>query len=246
MKADKAKIKNATDKELSDFINRTRRENEAFYLIDELKRRDVLDSETANKSLSIKEASDKELDLLIQRLRKENEAQNLIGDLKRKAGSDIPYDRPEVSTESPVNSMYHKGINSKKSAEYFNHTGIKGMRWGVRRTRSTPIAKQKQKKKSEVSEDYKKARVLKTKKISEMSDAELKALNGRLQLEKQYKDLSPKKLSSGKKFVNAVINQSATQVATKLVTGAALLAAKKIITDKYGDEIASAILAKKK
>lgn len=87
----------------------------------------------ADKTKSIKSATDRELDELLIRLRKENEVQNLIGDLKRKStpnssfGNSIPYDRPEVSTEVPIESLYHK------ADETLAHFGILGMKWGVRR-----------------------------------------------------------------------------------------------------------------
>jgi hypothetical protein len=120
---------------------------------------------------------------------------------------------------------------------YLMHYGIKGMKWGVRRT-------EKLRKQRQASEDHKKKKELKKKKIHEMSNAELKELNNRLQLEKQYKDLNS--TGKGKSFVSKILKASGDQVATKLVTGVALYAAKQVISAKFGEDVATAVLPKKK
>jgi hypothetical protein len=160
----------------------------------------------ADKTKSIKTATDKELDELLVRLRKENELQNLIGDLKRKSspdGSYIPYDRPQVSTEEPIESLYH--------------FGILGMKWGVRRNHGGVSKAGRQKagsKEDDRSEDSKKKSELKKKKLRQMSNVELKSLNERLQLEKQYKELTKNEISAGRKFVTEVLAGAAKQTAT--------------------------------
>ena len=86
----------------------------------------------ADKTKTIKSATDKELDELLVRLRKENEVQNLVGDLKRKStpnnpfGDTVHYDRPEVSTEESIESLYHKADDT------LAHFGVLGMKWGRR------------------------------------------------------------------------------------------------------------------
>ena len=45
-----------------------------------------------------------------------------------------------------------------------------------------------------------------TKSIKDMSDAELRSVVNRLQLEQQYRSLTPKQVSKGKKFVDTVLN----------------------------------------
>lgn len=60
----------------------------------------------------------------------------------------------------------------------------------------------------------------KKKKLSEMSNEELKTLTTRLQLEKQYKDLTKTDLSFGQKFVSDVLVGAGKQLATKYVANA--------------------------
>lgn len=99
-----------------------------------------------------------------------------------------------------------------------SHHGIKGMKWGVRRSEAelarargespkTSSAKSKKiggifKKKSSATKSEAKP---KSKNISEMSDDELRGMVNRLQLEKQYRDLSPKQVSKGKAFYDKYV-----------------------------------------
>ena len=86
------------------------------------------------------------------------------------------------------------------------HWGVKGMKWGVRRYQNkdgslTPAGK----KRYSESDDYLKAKELKKKKMSQLSNAELRELNNRMQLESQYKNLTRQNVSSGRKFVKDVM-----------------------------------------
>lgn len=182
----------------------------------------------ADKTKTIKNATDKELDELLTRLRKENELQMLIGDLKRKSSSSyIPYDNLQVSTEQPIESLYH--------------FGIMGMHWGRRKTRGASSTRGKGK---NPSEDHQKKMQLKKKKLSEMSNAELKTFNERLNLEKQYKDLTKADVSAGRKFVTDLITNMAKDVARSYIkkyTNKAVEsllnnrdAAAKIVNKKHG------------
>ena len=107
------------------------------------------------------------------------------------------------------------------------HWGIKGMRWGIRRKRDSKTGK--------VSSDAQKASKLRGKKLSEMSNEELKTLNTRLQLERTYKDLSKKDTSAGKKFVSQVLQESGKNLASKYVAKAGDLAIQNAIKAVKGD-----------
>lgn len=121
------------------------------------------------------------------------------------------------------------------SNELYHH-GVKGQRWGIRRYQNkdgtlTPAGRKradklrnqylkltgkkqlrgdKSKQSSQTSE--------KSKSISEMSDAELQQVINRKRLEQQYLQLSPKKVSAGKKFVDKVLLPAATEAGKKALS----------------------------
>lgn len=112
------------------------------------------------------------------------------------------------------------------------HHGVKGMKWGVRRSPAQlghPTSKGKKtgrfsfgKKKKPVekrvdSEPKKKS-------VKDMSDTELREVISRMRLEQDYANLSSSQVSKGKKFVdrmlNNVITPAAEDVAKQLVKSA--------------------------
>lgn len=79
------------------------------------------------------------------------------------------------------------------------HYGVKGMRWGVRRPMAQPQSLSRR------SEDHIRARELKKKPISSMSNAELRFLNERLGLEQTTKRLNPSKVKTGRESAREII-----------------------------------------
>lgn len=97
-----------------------------------------------------------------------------------------------------------------ESDEFLAHYGVPGMKWGKHNKKSSEPARV-----LSPSKDHSEAQGLKTKHVSEMNNEELRKLTARMQLEKQYKDLSPSTVSKGKKHVDTIL--SSADKANKIV-----------------------------
>lgn len=176
-----------------------------------------------------------ELVLLMDRLREETRAQDRILDLKRMNGEEWDYDdEPVVSTDTPVNQLYHHGIL--------------GMKWGVRkRDNMTTIRTKTSSKKGTddkteekpKSADFMNSRILKSKASSGLSNEDLRKLNERLNLEKQYKDLTKDTISKGKNYLSDSVASGLKKTATTFVAASSLYAVKKLIETTMGDTVAT-------
>ena len=87
------------------------------------------------------------------------------------------------------------------------HYGIKGMKWGIRRTPAQLGHKPAKTTTSQRKSEMKK-----------MSDAELRSRINRIQMEKQYMQLTAPEVSAGKKFVKDVMVNAAKQTLTSYVS----------------------------
>ena len=81
------------------------------------------------------------------------------------------------------------------------HSGILGMKWGVRK----------------VSEDHTESRQLKKKSVKELSNKEITKITTRLQLEKSLDSLSPTEVSRGKKIVGQLISKFGPMIVSAFV-----------------------------
>lgn len=76
------------------------------------------------------------------------------------------------------------------------HYGVPGMKWGVRRSKSSKSSGSKNATKG-WNKDAKEAHRISKKNVKQMSNAELRRLNERQNLERQYSQLNPSKVKRG-------------------------------------------------
>lgn len=82
--------------------------------------------------------------------------------------------------------------------DFLKHYGVKGMKWGVRRDQDAAAARKR-------SEDHIRSRQLKRKPIHSLSNAELKFLNERLNLEQNASRLNPNKVKKGRDTAKEIV-----------------------------------------
>lgn len=107
------------------------------------------------------------------------------------------------------------------------HYGIPGMRWGVRRAQKRSAKIERKGRKKGWSEDTIDVSKIRSKKVSQMSNAELRKLNERNQLEITNRDLKHRQ-NRGQRAVQSFIKTAGTITA---VAGAA------VVYKKYGTKV---------
>jgi hypothetical protein len=111
--------------------------------------------------------------------------------------------------------------------DFIEHHGTKGMRWGVRTKSGGGSVVRK------LSADHKKIAALKGKKVSELSDKQLREVIGRMNMERQMSGLNPSKIKQGHNGVKAAIAAVGT-------VNAIFLIAASPVGKKVGKAIANA------
>lgn len=98
---------------------------------------------------------------------------------------------------------------------YLAHHGVKGQRWGVRRTKAAlaRAARREGRSTESLSPEAQKAKELSKKKRSELTNQELKFLNERKNLEQNYDRLNPDAISIGATKVKGILSTVGVGVA---------------------------------
>lgn len=117
--------------------------------------------------------------------------------------------------------------------ECLEHHGVKGMKWGVRKKRVESSNTVRSDRKSA----YKNRRT--------MSDEELIKRIGRLQLEKQFRDLNEDDLFRGKKIARDIMIGVGSQTLKTIGTGAVLYTGKVLMTKEFSPREAAEYIVPK-
>jgi hypothetical protein len=89
--------------------------------------------------------------------------------------------------------------------DHLEHHGVKGQKWGVRRTKAALARAAKRENRHPPSEEHVRARELLSKGKPALTNKELKDLNERLQLEQNFSRLNPSTVARGRAKTAAII-----------------------------------------
>lgn len=117
---------------------------------------------------------------------------------------------------TPVTNQIQSDMN-KLYDRYLLHTGVKGMRWGVRRKVGPNGRVAKTPKKASV--DHRTTQSLKKKPTRELTNMQLKKATERMQLERKFSQMNPNKVAKGHNVVKGILGVAGTVTAVhKLAT----------------------------
>ena len=104
------------------------------------------------------------------------------------------------------------------------HFGVKGMKWGVRKDRKRSVSSKRSR---SDNKDYTESRDLLKKSPNKLSNAELRKINERLNLEQQYSNLTTIQKQKGNRFIDKVSNQmkqtAANEVSKQLMNAGKII-----------------------
>lgn len=121
--------------------------------------------------------------------------------------------------------------------DYLEHYGVKGMKWGVRRTRQQLARARaaREAKKNSATERVKAERKALASKRRTLTDGDIEALTSRLKAEKQLKELVDADVAPGKAATKDIMSSSGKKVAKVVATGVGVYAVQQGLTKAFGE-----------
>jgi hypothetical protein len=122
--------------------------------------------------------------------------------------------------------------------DYLEHFGILGMHWGIRRTReflARLAGRHKENKAKRAATDVANPAKAKKRRLSELSDEEIRVKVARMKLEDEYKMLMEKrgqKVKKGESYVKGILKNSGKTLVSKFIEGAGTYLASKFFDSK--------------
>lgn len=111
------------------------------------------------------------------------------------------------------------------------HYGIKGMKWGVRRSDAQLAAARGRKSSEDAKVVDQRKKDLSNRRT--MSTDDIKRRIERLKLEREFKQLTQKDIAPGKKMANDILKSAGNKVLSGAVAGAAAYAVKVAMTKNF-------------
>lgn len=109
----------------------------------------------------------------------------------------------------------HSDVSEDPVDAVLSHHGVKGMKWGVRKSGSSggggggkPAGETKK-----MSSDARNVEILRAKNAKELSNKQLKTINERINMEKKFRELNPNKIDKGHTKIKYLMTFAATGIA---------------------------------
>ena len=130
-----------------------------------------------------------------------------------------------------------------ESSDNLMHYGIKGMKWGVRRSEAQLARARGHSSKPSDDKNEVAARKVAVKNRRTMSDSDLKKRIERLKLEREFKNLTEDDIAPGRKYVSEILSASGKKALTMAAAGAMTYAVKTAMTKEFNLKEAAQYIA---